>query len=194
MTDTPLDFDTINSALEPYAEMDSASFLQGMLYGLRCAKNDLTTTGWVKQVLDEIQIKSVKESFLKLLQQLYISSESAMKGPGFELDLCLPSENESLSLRAAMLSQWCEGFLYGFGLMGRSQEVLTAEARELLRDFSQIASLEVEGQDDADEEDEANYMELVEFVRIGVLSLNEELNPVKGSPIMTQQPPTDTLH
>lgn len=189
-----MDFVKINEALEPYSEFDSAAFLQGMLYGLRCGNPKMTVSGWVKQVLEEADAKSVKESFLKLLQELYVSSEEAMKGSGFELEMCLPEEEESLSVRALMLGQWCEGFIYGFGIQGQAQQKLSPEVKELFRDFADIAAIDVMDLADASDEDESDFMQLVEFVRIGVLTINEDLNPVKGTPIMNEQPPTDSVH
>ncbi len=189
-----MDFVDINEALEPYSEFDSASFLQGMLFGLRCAKPEMTVTGWVQCVLEEADAKSVKESFLKVLQEVFISSEEAVKGSGFELEMCLPEEGEPLSVRALMLGQWCEGFVYGFGISGRPKKEFSPEVQELFQDFTDIAAIDVMDLGEPTEQDESDFMQLVEFVRIGVLTINEYLNPVKGKPIMTEEPPTNTLH
>lgn len=189
-----MDFFKINEALEPYSEFDSPAFLQGMLLGLRCSDPTMKVTGWVKRVLEEADTKSVKESFLKILQELYVSSEEAIKGSGFQLEMCLPCEDEALSYRAAMLGQWCEGFIYGFGVGGKPEKALSSEVQELFKDFSDIAAIDVVDLGEPTDEDESDFMQLVEFVRIGVLTINEDINPVKGSPVMTEKPPTDTLH
>lgn len=189
-----MNFDQINEAMVPYPELESPSFLQGMLMGLMCGDAELKESVWVKRILEEADIKSVKESFLLALHDLYLEAEKGLNGSGFELELCLPDDGETLKFRAAMLGQWCEGFLYGMGLVGQNEDKLKGDVAELFRDFGDIARIEILELDDPTDEDESDFMQLMEFVKIGVLTINETLNPVEGSPIMTQQPPTDTLH
>lgn len=189
-----MEFDQLNNALKVHPELESPSFLQGMLAGLMCGDADLREAVWIKRLLEEAEVKTVKESLLVLLHELYLETDKTLNGSGFELTMCLPDENEPLSWRAAMIGQWCEGFLYGLGLAGQSESKLTGDLGELLRDFGDIARIEISGLDEISDEDEADFMELVEFVKIGVLTLNEALNPVEGSPIMMQDAPTDTLH
>jgi uncharacterized protein YgfB (UPF0149 family) len=65
---------------------------------------------------------------------------------------------------------------------------LPADSSEVMRDLVEIAR--AGGYDlEEGEEDEVAYNELLEYVRTGVLLINEELNP-------TQAPPQDnvTLH
>lgn len=188
-----MDFVKITEALEPYSEFDSASFLHGMLIGLRCGEPKMTVAEWVKRVLDEAGSSSLKESFLKVLQEMYEVSEKGLNGAELEMEMCLPAESESLQYQASMLGQWCEGFIYGFGITGNNQK-LSDEVQELFRDFSDIAAIDVLDLGEPSEQDESDFMQLVEFVRIGVLSINEDINPVKGAPILTEEPPTDTLH
>lgn len=58
-----MDFDQINDALEPYQELESPSFLQGMLLGLMSGDSEIKEGAWIKRILTEADIKSVKESF-----------------------------------------------------------------------------------------------------------------------------------
>jgi len=194
MSQKKIAFDEMNIAIEPYAELESAAFLQGMLMGAMCGEGEMKEAVWLKRLLDEAKVTRVKESFLVAMHQLYLDAEAALNGSGFELTLCLPADSEKLSFRAEMLGQWCEGFLYGLGLARQTQSKLQGEVAELCRDFGSIARIDIADLSDCSEQDEANYMELVEFVKIGVLTINETLNPVEGSPIMTMNPPTESLH
>lgn len=187
-------FDEVNTAIEPYSELESAAFIQGMLMGLMCGEGDIKEAVWLKRLLDEAKVTSVKEGFLVAMHQLYLDAEAALNGSGFELTLFLPADNEALSFRAEMLGQWCEGFLYGLGLAGKTESKLQGEVAELCQDFGNIARIDVGDLMEASEQDESDFMELVEFVKIGVLTINETLNPVEASPIVTQNPPTETLH
>jgi len=171
-----------------------------MLLGLMCGDNGLKESVWMKRILEEADVKSVKESFLLVLHELYLETDKTLNGSGFELVLCLPDDNEDLAYRAGMIGQWCEGFLYGMGLVGQSDQKMSKEVGELYSDFGNIAGIEVsdlatDAMSEADiEQAESDVMQLIEFVKIGVLTINEELNPVEGSPIMMDDAPTSTLH
>ena len=78
------------------------------------------------------------------------------------MKLLLPDDEVDLSQRTAALGQWCYGFLTGFGSAGKTDRVLTEESEDGLRDLAAIAQIAVE---DGDESDEADYMEVTEYVR-----------------------------
>ncbi|MBN2864767.1 MAG: UPF0149 family protein [Thiotrichales bacterium] len=196
-----MEFDQIKEALAPFPELESPSFIQGMLIGLICGDNDIEETVWVKKLIEEAQIKKVKESFLIALHDMFQETNKGLNGSGFELVLCLPDEEDNVVARAAMLGHLCEGVLYGLGLVGRLQdaeESISKEVRELINDFGDIAQIDIEALAQAKElgdAEESDLMQLVEFVRIGVMMINEELNPTQAAPIMTDDMhDSDTLH
>lgn len=88
--------------------------------------------------------------------------------------MLLPNDEEKLSARIDALGFWCRGYLSGLGLAGVTQDQLHNDTvKELVQDLSQIAHVSIET--DESEEDEANYMELVEFVRVAVQNIKVEL-------------------
>jgi yecA family protein len=189
-----MEFDRISELLEPYQELESPSFLQGMLLGLMCGDNEIQEAAWIKKILLEAEIKSVKESFLVILHELYLEADQMLNGSGFELELCLPSEGEDVATRAYMLGHICEGFLYGMGLVNKDKETLKGDVLELLKDFGNIAAIDIDEMEDDAEENEENLMQLMEFVKIGIMTINEDLNPAEASRIVTEEPATGTLH
>jgi hypothetical protein len=196
-----MDFEQLQAALKPYPELESPAFIQGMLIGLICGDNDIEESVWIRKLLEEAQVKSVKESFLVALHELYLTTDKGLNGSGFELELCLPDDESDLVERAMMLGQLCEGVLYGLGLIGRLQDAeqqIPADVRELLGDFGDIARIDIDGLAEAKElgdADEDDLMQLIEFVRIGILTLNEELNPTQSAPIMADENAySDTIH
>lgn len=184
-----MDFDQIKEIVAPHSELESPAFIQGMLIGLLCGDNDIQEAVWIKKLIEEANIKSIKESFLKGLHELYQDTNNGLNGSGFELELCLPDDNEAVVYRALMIGQLCEGVLYGLGLIGCLQDAeneIPPEVRELVNDFSDIASIDVEdlGQSiDEGETEESDLMHLVEFVKVGILTINESLNPAEANPI-----------
>lgn len=193
-----MEFDQISEALVSHPEIDSPSFLHGMLVGLMCGDSEIKESAWIKKILEEAGVKKVKESFLVVLHELYLSTEAGLNGSGFEFELIVPTDDENLSFKAAMLGQWVEGFLYGMGLAGQSEQNLKGDVSELLRDFADISHIEVAGLEQLEKEEleqaESDLMQLVEFVKVGVMTINEELNPVEGQPIVNTECATETIH
>ena len=58
---------------------------------------------------------------------------------------------------------------------------LPGEAGEIVRDLSEITRVGVDAEDSL-ESNEGAYAELVEFVRVGVQLLFEELEPLRAQP------------
>lgn len=86
----------------------------------------------------------------------------------FGFQLFLPDEGVVINERREALSDWCRGFLSGFGLTGRFQDAeLSDEVKELLRDFSQIA--QVDDDIPEDDENESDLVEITEYVRMGAI-------------------------
>lgn len=198
-----MDFDQVKEVVTPHSELESPAFIQGMLIGLLCGDNDIQEAVWIKKLIEEANIKSVKESFLRVLHDLYQETNKGMNGSGFELELCLPDDNEALVYRAMMVGQLCEGILYGLGLIGclsDAENEIAPDVRELVNDFSDIASIDIEdlGKSVAEgDTEESDLMQLVEFVKIGILTMNESLNPANAQPIAMPTPEDEengTIH
>ncbi|MBN2646913.1 MAG: UPF0149 family protein [Thiotrichales bacterium] len=197
-----MDFQSINQAITPYPELESPAFLQGMLIGLLCVDSELQETVWIKKLLEEAQVTSIKESFLVALHDLFTQTNQGLNGSGFELVFCLPDEQEDIVFRAAMLGHLCEGVIYGIGLAGGLNEMeksISEPVREVINDLSEIARIDASelAQMDSEpalEQIEQDLMELSEFVKVAVLMLNEELNPVQAAPINDFPNASGVLH
>ena len=88
----------------------------------------------------------------------------------FGFALLLPDEDAPLAERSEALFEWCRGFLGGFGLAAGKDPPLTDESREALDDLARLAAATPEP--DGDDEDEAAYAEIEEFVRVAALLLH----------------------
>ncbi len=78
-------------------------------------------------------------------------------------------DEDELSARLGRLTDWCAGFLSGFGAgaAGESDSALPVEVQEIVRDFARISGLDDDV--DGDEEDEVSFMEIHEYVRVGAV-------------------------
>jgi hypothetical protein len=85
----------------------------------------------------------------------------------------LPDDDISLQERTQALGGWCEGFLFGLGLMSIETDSLTEQGREFVDDIISISRVAPTDETDDLEED---YMQVVEYIKIGVINLFEELS------------------
>lgn len=149
----------------------------GCLCGALCASNHYSFARWFDEVSDAEEsdtadLKGAKET----MQTLYKDTSRALRGDEMEFSPLLPDDDAPLDRRAEALAQWCQGFLYGFGSVSGSQRNLSAEVDEVLRDLTQIARAGA-GETEPTEEDESDYIEIVEYVRVGAQLVYDELRP-----------------
>ena len=88
----------------------------------------------------------------------------------------LPDDSNSLLQRSQALSDWCSGFVSGMGTAGLGGEdaaEMEDDCREFVADVIDISHLD--GVED-DEENEEALMELIEYIRAGVIMLHQEYN------------------
>ncbi|HEU5397765.1 MAG TPA: UPF0149 family protein [Gammaproteobacteria bacterium] len=158
----------------------------GTVCGALCAGAD-GDEAWLTHLLDEAKGSEASRSAgRRALLELCDLSRSLLQAGTLEFAPLLPDDETGLAERTAELGEWCQGFLYGMGLAGaRLQlEALPDEAGEVLRDMGQIAQAGFEGDAD-DDADEAAYAEIVEYVRVGVQLIYEELQPGTMQPAGT---------
>lgn len=191
--DTKLGFNEINEAFAPYSQLESASFVQGMLVGQVSSTPSLTEPQWIKRLVDEGGMGSIKESFLVVLHQIYHETLAGLNSADCDLNLLLPDDQEAVALRVRYLADWCEGFLYGMGL--GTADNLSKEVSEVLSDFGEISMVELPELDkESEAQAEADLMELTEFVRMGAIMIYDELNPVEQQKIDIPANEKPTLH
>ncbi|HET8730867.1 MAG TPA: UPF0149 family protein [Moraxellaceae bacterium] len=108
----------------------------------------------------------------------------------------LPDDEEDLAARVTALSEWCQGFLVGFGTAVRPEDtrVHDESVRETLQDIVHVSSVDASAQDN-DEADETAYSELYEFVRMAAIHLFEEMAPPEEHRAHDEaDPDAPTLH
>ncbi|MBE9564919.1 MAG: UPF0149 family protein [Proteobacteria bacterium] len=164
----------------------------GALCGMLCAQGATEASQWMLHVLGEHEdtSKALQQVGKKLIQIHQISVES-MNDNDAEFELMLPDDDESLEMRVEALGTWCQGFVYGLAVGGIKEDtVLPEDSKELIKDILEIsragyvADSEAElaaTDEEASEEDEVAFMEVSEYVRMGILLIYEELQPLQSS-------------
>ncbi|HEY9198912.1 MAG TPA: UPF0149 family protein [Gammaproteobacteria bacterium] len=160
-----------------------AAEVHGLLCGLLCAAGRIDRRQWDAQVFVEGATQTVAvERGRDAVQSLADWTSQALNDPVLGMDLLLPAEGQPLFERTAALGEWCQGYLLGLAAGGISQDTpLPDDVTELIRDFTDISQVGFDI-DDADEDDEVAFSDVVEYVRMGVLLINDELQPLKAPP------------
>lgn len=98
--------------------------------------------------------------------------------------LLLPDDDEPMTERLTALAGWCQSFLAGLvaGLSrrGLAADDLPDEVAEIVRDLSAIGAMDTESGDAG--EDDADFMELEEYVKVAVILLMSLVNDAGDDP------------
>ena len=187
---TPATYDEFERVLRDARALPEPAEAHGTLAGALCSSSDYGIIEWLHEILpdDSPEGEALQSS---VLQNVYDAMVRTLTGNDADFSPLLPDDAAPLSQRADALSQWCQGFLYGLGSGPASDpSKVSSEAGEIIRDLTEITHVGVEA-DEQNEENEAAFAEVVEFVRVGVQLLFVEFAPARG-----QEPAPDagTLH
>ncbi len=171
---------TLGSELSP-------SEVHGTLCGVLCGRNDITLHEWLLLALltdsdDALQAVKDRELLLDAISDsfkpFFIATISALADNNLNFHPLLP-DNGDAAVRLLAISEWAQGFLMGLTLAGVKtfsdypDEV--GEFVEAMTSISGAADYELAG----DDSDEKAIIEFTEFMRMGVLFINEEINPMR---------------
>lgn len=175
----------------------SASELHGVLAGLLAGGARLNRS--MLQKILEAHAEAdhpIEGETLAGLWQLQLKTLEDLGDSELLFQPLLPDDDEDLAARVSALSEWCQGFLVGFGTAVRAEDARLQDEslRETLQDIAHVSSVDASAQDN-DESDENAYAELYEFVRMAVIHLFEELAPPEeGRSHDEANPDAPTLH
>jgi uncharacterized protein len=166
------DYDHIQQLLVQERSLAGASEAHGTLAGSLCAAQGYRLEDWLREILPEGRAAPATTA---ALEEIFTATAGALLQPDMEFELLLPDDEQAIEVRTAALAQWCQGFLYGLGAGAiPDASELPGEVGEVVRDFIEISRAGVDASQ-GEESNEAAYAELVEFVRVGVQLLFEEL-------------------
>jgi uncharacterized protein len=173
-------FPEIARVLQDMQSSVPAAESHGCLCGALCTTAHYSVERWLDELVaqadnvDEDQADRADAGH-QPLSLLFADTVRALRGDEMEFELLLPDDDNALEDRAVALSQWCQGFLYGFG-SGEpvDPQQLPPDVDEVLRDLTHIGRATVESRDGSEEEEQA-YAQIVEYVRVGVQLIHDEL-------------------
>jgi len=175
-------YDELDEKLRSADADSGAAEAHGLLSGTLVAGGKVAPAVWLEHLLGEGNTLSAAASDCSdMLAALQHDVLRRFNDEAFGFELLLPVDDAPLSLRTEALGQWCGGFLYGLAMGGiREDAEMPDNVGEVMKDFYEISHARF-AYEATDDEDEAAYMEIVEYVRMSVLLLHEELRPVSTS-------------
>jgi uncharacterized protein YgfB (UPF0149 family) len=198
--DISIDHDQLEAALRRCGSTWDSSQAHGLLCGRLAVLGTDGAMMWLEQVLEGLSPDdALRAECESMLETLFQTTWKQLAERQSELDLLLPDDEEDVAVRAEALGHWCEGFLHGV-VSGKYPEKLKSRLAEepvssLIKDMLEITRAAF-GEDDDDETNEQAYTELVEYVRVGVQLIYEELAELRagGSRTAISDAVSNALH
>ena len=171
-----MNYDLARAGVQKLTTDATNSSAHGLLCGFYCVKQDISIDDWLNEVLVNIDLNNIveKESH-QVLAEIFNNTSEQLADPTLNFWPVIADDVSSLREQANTLIEWCQGFLVGLGLS--SVETSDEEVLEMIQDISEISQLDAELLDS--EENTQDFYEIVEFVRMGVLFIQETLQPSK---------------
>jgi uncharacterized protein YgfB (UPF0149 family) len=174
------DYDQVDAALGSLGQAGSVAEAHGSLCGMLSAGGIRAGHAWVEELLLGVDpIPSTRD----VLDVLVHASATRLTAPELDFQPLLPDDQSELSLRALSLSEWVQAYLYGLGVGGFDTVGTSEEIGEALMDLEQIGRVEFD-MDHGDESDEVAYAEVLEFVRMSVILIKDEIGALRGEELL----------
>lgn len=175
MTATLPEYDEIAQALNDARAEVGAAELHGAICGFVCAGGADFEPFVLAMSLEALLDAATPAAARERIGELYQVARTQIDDESFGFPLLLPDSETGIGERGEALVQWCQGFVSGLGLGGFADErKLSKDGREVLHDIAEIARTRL-AFDEAEDVDEEALAELIEFSRVGVMLLREDL-------------------
>ncbi len=156
-----------------------AHFTAAALHGLWCGRISAgesadSPPGWVytlRVLTGEEQGGLENPTLESAFQKMREYAMGDLQQEDFSFELWLPEDDAPCSTRLSALADWCRGFLEGLvSVKGDKLDALSDDSRELVQDLMEIGDVDTDL--DESEQDEREYLELVEYVKVAVLNIH----------------------
>ncbi len=180
-----MDYTQVNIAFRRLGLAQETAEAHGLLCGLICTRRTVSQEAWLGHLLEGpvehllvLEDNAGQGQEQAILHHLYKETLLQIRDAEFGFRLLLPDDEQPLSVRTQALADWSKGFLYGLAAGGlESTGEAPGNVEEIVRDMIEISRVYHDDEEvDEDEDlDEASFMELTEYVRVGVMLIHEEL-------------------
>lgn len=173
----------VQATLEALQVPLSDAEAHGLACGLLCTLSaGAAKSRWFTELLDAGGLApdalAPRAAAVHRLDRWFDATRDALNSVELSFEPLLPDDEASLPARLDALAAFCAGFTYGVGVggAGRGNAPLPADTREVVEDFQAIDGAERDAA-----VTESDVVELIEYVRVGVLVVLEDMRPT-GAP------------
>lgn len=156
----------------------TASEVHGMFCGFLCGDPEGDFDQWME--INEVTPPSgdlLQQEAIEYLRQAFDYTAELLQENSLDFYPLLP-DDEDITVQISGISDWANGFVWGLTQAGITDyNEYVPEVGEFVKDMLKMSALESYELAN-DNSDEAALVEMIEFIRIGVLLLSEEMNPL----------------
>jgi yecA family protein len=193
------EFDDLADVFWRLGAMQSPSELHGYITGQLTVGQKISSEQWLADAasyIDSVEPPAGEDN--QCLMALYNATETDLARDDLAFQLLLPDDSNELSQRLDSLRQWCQGFLTGFALAGKQiqkddgKRQYSSDVSEALSDMAAISQVGVEDDETDGEQNENNFFELSEYLRIAVINIYLECKQLDSDAGNTAKSSTTT--
>lgn len=152
----------------------SGSELHGIICGFLSAGAAREGISYLGTLIPDLKDPATRPATVAIFE-LYTVTQQQIESLGFELQLLLIDEQETLERRAQSFSDWCEGFTQGIRMAGVDYNELEDEdTQDALQHITEFADMDFQSLQ-VEEEDERALTEITEYARMAVLHIHSDL-------------------
>jgi uncharacterized protein YgfB (UPF0149 family) len=182
-------YDAITTALqECQAPLDAAE-LHGLMTGILAVTHSVKASiiGLHNVIPEPDSADETIQQGIRLLETLCALTALQLEDHAFGFNLLVPSDEATLAARTDAVGVWCQGFVSGLGEGGLSLpphpnpppragegRVGASELTEIIHDLTAMSQVDTSDVEDSEEEEVA-YHELVEYVRVVVMTIYSDI-------------------
>ncbi len=186
MTQSPLDYAALRDTLASAGAVISLAELHGGVCGALCAGAVTAAQHWVVDCLRDDELEPSAD-IGTALDEVILRSWRMLEDRELGFEPLLPADDDAIDERVQALALWCHGFLSGLGanapdvarqVHGKGASGEAATVGEILVDFAEISRAGLgEGEVEGGNEPDFALAELIEYVRVGVQIVFEDMTP-----------------
>lgn len=177
---TSLDWNELQAALSVLECDVSPAGLHGQLAAIACRTDKLPPELGLEASADDAQAWATLREYAQQTRQ-------QLESEGLEFVPLMPDDEQMLWRRLEALAEWAECFAFGLSLSGHFEpKQLSEDAQECLQHLLEISRLDPDDPHASGTEAEQSFTELVEFLRVAVMTLYVEFRIHNAKPPRTR--------